>query len=37
MYTDDGDVIRPYNKQFVIYTISTRDRLNYEKVKYLNI
>jgi len=34
MCTDDGDVIRPYNKKFVIYIISTRDRLNNEKVKY---
>jgi len=34
MCTDDGDVIRPYNKQFVIYSISTRGRLNDEKVKY---
>lgn len=34
MCTDDGDVIRPYNEQFVIHTISTRGRLNDKKVKF---
>jgi len=34
MCTDDGDVIRPYNEQFVIYAISTSGRLNDEKVEY---
>lgn len=34
MCTDDGDVLRLFVEQFVIYTISTRGQLNDEKVKY---